>query len=111
MLFNKGRDGVLELLDEVVTKLERQQKTRRTCIERDSKHPTHNAESRRLARSFAAGYDEGIGFALHELRNRLYALRRAIEHDGANRTAQKPLFSGLDCLAGQADLFDEGEMR
>lgn len=111
MLFNKGRDGVLELLDEVVTKLERQQKTRRTCVERESKHKTATDETRRLNRSYSHGYDEGIGFALHELRNRLYALRRAIEHDGANRTAQKPLFTGLDCLAGQADLFDEGEMR
>lgn len=33
----------------------------------------------------------------------------AIENN--DRTKQTKLFTGLDCLAGQQDLFDEGELR
>jgi hypothetical protein len=43
--------------------------------------------------------------------DRFHAEQIAVEHDGQSRTRQSPLFSGLDCLAGQQDLFDEGELR
>jgi hypothetical protein len=31
--------------------------------------------------------------------------------DNNDRSRQSKLFTGLDCLAGQTDLFDEGELR
>jgi hypothetical protein len=107
-LFDKGRDAAFEALERLAKRFETLRRSEETRCTRERDKHRKGEPCFVMWNQYLNAYCEALGYAHQCVEAELQQLRTAREHDHDARNSQSVLFTGLSCLPGQADLFDEG---